>query len=389
MFEFEKVVLESQGVRISAFLGTRRLQEGFSGVSCNEVWQNYVRDRIRSEVVQVIPFFEMLEVNLYNATQAIDQEKATIELTFDVSIEIRSPLKRQQHNVKRYIGGPFDSLNEKEDFVNFLRSTGCPGFTAVRGVQVVLPSELNLPIQQDKEFKNVGLIAGIAVALVALALLAGIFLFVRTKNRRRLKAELVEDEDYGPLAQAHSEKNAYAISEIGVQTGAAVSSLGDPVVYGGVFPVATDLSTQDPGSIDYDFQQAYVDAPSISEVSGSQGGSSLSKMILPCDDSTLDAQYVAEEKFEIVVGPGVLGLILETNAADGGVPTVNNIRSSSVLANEIRIGDRLVSVDGEDVTDMFAIDVSKLIASKKDELERKLVFLRRVHVHALDDDVEK
>lgn len=52
------------------------------------------------------------------------------------------------------------------------------------------------------------------------------------------------------------------------------------------------------------------------------------------------------------------------------------IKDTSVLIDEVEIGDKLISVDGIDTTKMSAISVSNLIGSKAMNNERILVFTR-------------
>ena len=52
------------------------------------------------------------------------------------------------------------------------------------------------------------------------------------------------------------------------------------------------------------------------------------------------------------------------------------LKSESVLADRVEVGDHLLAVDGEDVTGMTALEVSKLISLKSDQ-PRVLVFGRR------------
>ena len=47
-----------------------------------------------------------------------------------------------------------------------------------------------------------------------------------------------------------------------------------------------------------------------------------------------------------------------------GPPVVHAVKDSSVIADLIQVGDKLVAVDDEDVTNMTAIKVSKLISRK-------------------------
>lgn len=95
------------------------------------------------------------------------------------------------------------------------------------------------------------------------------------------------------------------------------------------------------------------------------------------DDGTLDTQVFLEDdinSFEVKVPPGLLGLVLIDS--DKGVTAVHLVKDSSPLAGRVQTGDRLVSVDGKDVTLMSATDVSVLVAAKKKNQSRRLLFVR-------------
>ena len=93
------------------------------------------------------------------------------------------------------------------------------------------------------------------------------------------------------------------------------------------------------------------------------------------DDASFEQQFAeAEERFEVVAPAGKLGMVIDT--PQGGVPVVHAIKDTSVLADRVRVGDRLVAVDGEDCTAMTAMQVSKLISLKSEKPARVLVFVR-------------
>ncbi len=92
------------------------------------------------------------------------------------------------------------------------------------------------------------------------------------------------------------------------------------------------------------------------------------------EDNSFEQMYGEEERIEITAPPGKLGVVIDTPM--NGVPMVHAIKETSVLGSRIRIGDKLVSVDGEDTTQMSAIRVSKLISSKAMNPKRHMVFLR-------------
>jgi C-terminal processing protease CtpA/Prc len=93
------------------------------------------------------------------------------------------------------------------------------------------------------------------------------------------------------------------------------------------------------------------------------------------DDSSFEHQFAEpEERFDVVAPAGKLGMVIDT--PNGGVPVVHAIRDTSVLANSVRVGDWLLSVDGVDCTAMTAMQVSKLISVKSEKPSRVLVFVR-------------
>jgi C-terminal processing protease CtpA/Prc len=93
------------------------------------------------------------------------------------------------------------------------------------------------------------------------------------------------------------------------------------------------------------------------------------------DDASFEQQFAdPDERFDVVAPSGKLGMVIDT--PNGGVPVVHAIKETSVLAEQVRVGDRLLSVDGEDCTGMTAMQVSKLISLKSEKPARVLIFAR-------------
>jgi C-terminal processing protease CtpA/Prc len=72
-----------------------------------------------------------------------------------------------------------------------------------------------------------------------------------------------------------------------------------------------------------------------------------------------------------------LGVVIDT--PDDGAPLVHAVKDSSVIANQICVGDKLVAVDDDDVRSMTAIKVSKLISKRSNNPTRRLTVVRTVH----------
>ena len=93
------------------------------------------------------------------------------------------------------------------------------------------------------------------------------------------------------------------------------------------------------------------------------------------DDASFEEQFSdPEERFDVVAPAGKLGMVIDT--PNGGIPVVHAIKDTSVLSDQVRVGDRLLSVDGEDCMGMTAMQVSKLISLKSEKPVRVLVFTR-------------
>lgn len=380
-FEFEMMTLSEKGVRlVLRNSGGRVLEEGTSD-ECTKRWQEDVRQRIETEIQNVIPKVEDLDVDVSNAKTEIDE---AVVLIFDVLIKIRSPV--EEHDISRYLEGPFDTEFEKQSFADFLRSTGCPEFANVGAVDVVMPKSEKGIDEGDSSSDNNGLIAGLALAITAVILLCATFIYVRSRN----KQEREEDSHEMPLFTGESRNSIPYASEVEVESTSKyeISTLGDPIPVGMLRnPDSADASTIGTQSVEYDFNRAFADVQSTTEsqLTGSLEHSSLIGIGFDTNGNNVNP---TEEEFEVVAPAGLLGLILESDVDDGR-PTVFNVKPNSVLFNVVRIGDRLLAVDNEDVRQMQASDVSQLIASKRDQKSRILSFARPKNVNPVVDEASE
>jgi hypothetical protein len=374
--------------------------------NCTEIWRNDLENRIDTEIRSIVPDVETLLVNVLNASTYIGDDLLVI--IFNVLVEIRSPPFQNTSNasiIDRFIQGPFDSPSEEKAYIAFLRSTGCPQFVNVTGVDFVVPREAEQQSTSSGSVFSTGLVSALAAAVGVIIIVGGTLIFMRVRSGSSAADmkdfsddERVFSQYNGGMEYAASEMGGgheYA-SEIGVRSSnPEVSTLGDPIPYGAE-RARDDMSSIGSTSLEYDYQKAFADVQSCtnSYVAGSttnEGASatlagllddpSLSSrshiISLPRDDDVLGELYASEETFEVLAPPGLLGLVLQSSLEDGR-PAVHSIKPRSVLADVVRVGDRLVSVDGEDVTIMRASDVSQLIAEKKNHEVRRLVFSRPV-----------
>lgn len=293
-------------------------------------------------------------------------------LTFDVVINIRYSGETEL-DLGRYIGGAFDSLFEQRDYHGDIRATGFPEFEATlffsisEGTPVVPTPAPATSVEEPLDSEtlsttSIGIITGTVVVVVAAIAMFGLFVF---NSRRDAKRSTTQDSPNGAV-------------EIDVHSRIDVSTLGDPIPPGQFeFETTAGVSADGTMSLNYDYKRR---GTSLADVSNQ---SSNPLLFVQNDDDTLGAQYL-EETLEVEAPPGMLGLVLE--ASGDGIPTVHAIKPTSPLAAEVQVGDRLLSVDGEDVTVMLATEVSLLIASKRDNSVRRFVFSRRAGLSPAPDE---
>eukprot|EP00980_Cylindrotheca_fusiformis_P011809 scaffold2816_cov121-Cylindrotheca_fusiformis.AAC.25 len=78
-------------------------------------------------------------------------------------------------------------------------------------------------------------------------------------------------------------------------------------------------------------------------------------------------------KVTIIAPPGKLGIIL-ANKADSKGTVVSGVRNSSALVDKISPGDRIIGIDGEDVSRMTVSEIT-VIMSRKADYDRNLTVL--------------
>lgn len=152
-------------------------------------------------------------------------------------------------------------------------------------------------------------------------------------------------------------------------------------------------------TVDYDYSKAYGGGgdTSVSSAGGTFGSQTQGQSVLDpatagatgaalggagsfSDTDSFEAAYrdpnanVKEEVLNVFAPPGKLGVVIDT--PDDGAPVVHAVKDSSVIAEKIQVGDKLVAVDDEDVRSMTAIKVSKLISRKSANPSRKLTIIR-------------
>jgi len=296
-----------------------------------------------------------------------------------------------------WIVDAFSTDDDRALYLETLKNTGDPAFSDVEDLSIFVDGKLILDeeLAGSKDDSMIWIIIG-AVGGFVLLLLLIVYLYCRRKGKGKL-----EDGKEATTAVSNTDAQHGFAAEIMVDRHQDdVSTLGDPVFGHGAMLLTGGERDERTASVgdDYDYAKQYLKPHGSTEESArsplglvdssaptrqSFGISGFSKpgvgpmgASVFSDDASFEQQYGhfdRSTKVDVVVPPGKLGMVIDT--PNGGVPVVHAIKSESVLADRVHVGDRLISVDGEDVTGMTAVQVSKLISLKSDQ-QRLLVFVR-------------
>jgi hypothetical protein len=300
-----------------------------------------------------------------------------LQVEFSVRVTFRSA--KTDYNVVNMVGEAFNSQAERNRYVQRLQQTN-PAFSSVSSVFVLVdgkepaPTETPAPEEDDDLMLFIIAGAGGGAALVTLGLC---FLYC---NRSK-GATTAPKKDAHTTSGSDSSPAGLAADILVAGNNDDISTLGDPVITTMMTRHNAGPSDEHTASVhnDYDYSREYRLAHGIASDVGSQDrnesvGNSAS--IFSSEHSLEHLfDFESNHRFEVVVPPGKLGIVMD-NSPSSGTPMVYAVKPNSVLSLDVRIGDRLISVDDEDVTIMSAIQVSKLISLKNDQ-ERTLVFVRK------------
>eukprot|EP00587_Corethron_hystrix_P012089 CAMPEP_0113320146 /NCGR_PEP_ID=MMETSP0010_2-20120614/14063_1 /TAXON_ID=216773 ORGANISM="Corethron hystrix, Strain 308" /NCGR_SAMPLE_ID=MMETSP0010_2 /ASSEMBLY_ACC=CAM_ASM_000155 /LENGTH=115 /DNA_ID=CAMNT_0000177853 /DNA_START=351 /DNA_END=698 /DNA_ORIENTATION=+ /assembly_acc=CAM_ASM_000155 len=111
-------------------------------------------------------------------------------------------------------------------------------------------------------------------------------------------------------------------------------------------------------------------------MSGGSGMSSRKILIhtsLVSDPCAIDKRTVVPGKlYDVYAPPGDLGIVIDTTA-DGHV--MHSMKTNSPLINLIHIGDVVFAIDDMDTRSITAATLTRLIAGKAQQLQRKITLL--------------
>jgi LPXTG-motif cell wall-anchored protein len=336
-------------------------------------------------------------------------QNQTLDISFDLFMSYSTGVKPVPSINTIFL----DAFDTERDRIDYMLELGRHDKIFSSIPPPVVQASITAQAKSPESSKNIetGAITGIAVGVIALLLVViGGLLFRRKKHEKSYATgstfEIHDSQTCVPIDATCPPKvdpQSQYTDEIVVDTFRDdVSTLGPGSVFGEINANDREIATVEDKTttvnLDYDFiqQQYSIDdagfpSRTVTEATTTSGsellklGAMVGREII-ADDRSLEDVFTGERDFgstgknglqattfAVRVPPGFLGFrVCSTN---GGVPVVRDIRDDSILRGRVQIGDKLISVDQQDVSKMSGEQVSKLIGSKR-EYYRLLIFVR-------------
>lgn len=204
-------------------------------------------------------------------------------------------------------------------------------------------------------------------------------------NNKKKKSE---DDELSVMTEAPSQR--FLVDE------PELDSLQDPAQKLGTMVSDTSLAAYDGMSISTGQNQSTVfggsttfgdstyfggESDDVTISSGGTWGNATMGGYTTVTDSSFEAYYrqqqgggLGGEILEIHAPPGKLGMSIDT--PEDGDPIVHAIKECSIIADKLKVGDRIIAVDDEVVRDYTALQISKILSRKSANATRKITVIR-------------
>uniref|UniRef100_A0A7S3PUF8 PDZ domain-containing protein n=1 Tax=Chaetoceros debilis TaxID=122233 RepID=A0A7S3PUF8_9STRA len=314
---------------------------------------------------------------------------------------------------------PFNTFTRRNTYISFLQDPNVS--RAVLDVFATLDSVGPPELKTDDDGEEGGISLWIIIVAAVgggLVILLGAYCWWKRRDNK------YSEEHSNPYTNGSDRKGSKRQTNGGVrlpEIGDEPSEMVDPPQAHGVYNADGSLKdfghTPSIGTMDPDYVNAYAGASIVSSAGGTLGSRTMqskltagSGMIMgdmsmgmgstgyrgpmgnmhypgafDANDEQSFEQHLysknaqnnrREEIIEIYAPAGKLGVVIDT--PDNGAPVVHNIKDTCPIADKLRVGDKLIAVDNEDVRSMTAVKVSKLISQKSGNLSRKFTVTRPI-----------
>lgn len=313
-------------------------------------------------------------------------------IVFLVDVQFRSILTFEKNNITNDIGSSFNTENKRFNYILQLQNTNDRSFATINqitvkvdGVEVPIitpvgknPPEENNPSGSSSFPIFVPILATVATVIVVGGLAAYYFVYKRNDSNSNASGDhlMQQEDDYFNASGSNPDMDQRVSTFVKVepQQMEDVSTLGDPVM-GMILGAVTSKkslgeTTRSSVTNEFDYAAAYGVGQSRTTLSSSVSSSTSSRR-----QQQLKQQKSGEEKTIVIhAPPGRLGIVIDT--PDGQPALIHAIKDTSILKQDVRVGDRLLSVDGDDTTKMSSIQISRIISQRSQNPIRTLIFSR-------------
>jgi len=182
----------------------------------------------------------------------------------------------------------------------------------------------------------------------------------RSHGKKRSRRSRRSDESIGSRHSRHSRSSRYSVKSSKSQASLVSENSRS---------VANDL-------LRLEMQLARVGSRNDSKIEGSSmgdGGNATKPHSSRKSSSRSKNTITKRVKLTVVAPAGKLGIIL-ANKTDAKGTVVSGVRTTSALADRVSPGDRIIEIDGEDVSRMTVSEITSIMARKND-FERILTVL--------------
>jgi len=366
------------------------LAEDGSAIRITEIETSYVDGFSTS---RILSNHEGSAFNLREQSRVL-QSLRDFAITYSQTVKYRYltvATQSQPLQISEILEFPFATSRRQSNYLSELKIESEDAFDTVTGVSPVtvipeppIAAPVATPTSEDGGSDSDSIIIASvtsAAAVVVLAALAVVYYHKRRNGRDSMNSYGREEAD-DMLIQP----------TINVDDGS--SALVEPTPRLGMMSSNESIGLYGDESIatqDYDYAKAYGSQSVTSSAGGTFGSAAVSGAKSTSNDTpsffskdpNFDALYrdeqdggdVKEELIDVYCPPGKLGVVIDT--PDNGPPVVHSVKDSSVVADQIKVGDKVFAVDDEDVRQHTAIKVSKMISRKSANPTRKLTLLRR------------
>jgi hypothetical protein len=368
-----------------------------------EITENVYDVEVFINVTSIDPPFmtdEMLDGD-NDARKLQTNDEATLTIIYDQTMKYRysgDDASASETEAKNLIQEPFSTLSKRNAYIDFLQdSSGISASNGFSGLTKVGPPELYV------EPTKVGFVAIICGAAGGVVFIILVVIFICWRRRKANEKDRRDLRDYDPSRRRNVGNEGRALPVIGDEQ----STLAEPTqegVFGtqqsiiGRYGHPGSVATTDDPDYAYNHHGGYGEQSIVSNTDGTLGDATRQSTKYSAGDSILgpgggqsiftsdDQSFEAfrnrgtggrkEESIEIYAPAGKLGVVIDT--PDTGAPVLHNIKDTCPIADKLRVGDKLIAVDDEDVRSMTAVKVSKLISQKSANPTRKFTIMRYV-----------